>query len=461
MIHKLLLQSVLKNIPALALVLLSFSAALGQQKNKAVDGIIVKVNNQIVLRSDLESALAQQASGQNKPMTEEDRCNLLRMLLQQKLMVARADVDSIVVEDAFVENALDQRMSQFAAQAGGDQQLEEQLTQHFGKGIKQYREELRQPLREQLIAEKMQEEITSKLNVTPQDVKKFFNNIPKDSLPFFSAEVEIGQIVKLAQVSKTQKDEARNKLIDIKKRIQAGEDFAALATQFSEDPGSAQKGGELGFFKKKELVPEYEATALKLEPGQIADPVESPFGFHLIQLIARRGEEYNTRHILIKPSSNQVDLSATTAELNNIRTRILADSITFAKAAKDFSDDKVTKDNGGLMMNRQDRSTFIPLDQVDPSIFFIIDTMKVGSITKPLPYRTEDGKDALRILYLKSNTPPHQANLKDDYQKLAAAALNEKRRKALATWFEKNKNTVYIDIDPDYNKCDILKGDLY
>jgi len=434
---------------------------LGQQKNKAIDGIIVKVNNQIVLRSDLESALAQQAAGQNKPLSEQDRCDLLRMLLQQKVMVARADVDSIVVEDAYVENALDQRMSQFAAQAGGEQQLEEQLTQHFGKGIKQYREELRQPLREQLIAEKMQEEITSKLNVTPQDVKKFFNEIPKDSLPYFSAEVEIGQIVKLAQVSKTQKDEARNKLLEFKKRIQAGEDFATLATQFSEDPGSAQKGGELGFFKKKELVPEYEATALKLEPGQIADPVESPFGFHLIQLIARRGEEYNTRHILIKPSSNEIDVEATTTELNNIRTRILADSITFAKAAKDLSDDKVTKDNGGLMMNRRDRSTFIPLDQVDPSIFFVIDTMKVGSITKPMPYRTEDGKDALRILYLKSNTPPHQANLKDDYQKLAAAALNEKRRKALATWFEKNKNTVYIDIDPDYNKCDILKGDLY
>ena len=255
MIHKFILRSFFKSIPGLALVLLTISAALGQQKSKPVDGIIVKVNNQIVLRSDLESALTQQAAGQNKPITDQDRCDMLRMLLQQKLMVARADVDSIVVEEAQVDNALNQRMAQFAAQAGGEQQLEEQLTQHFGKGIKQYREELRQPLREQLIAEKMQDEITSKLNVTPQDVKKFFNNITKDSLPYVSAEVEIGQIVKLAQVSKTQKDEVRNKLLDIKKRIQAGEDFAKLAAQYSEIRARHKKAASWAFSRRKNWYP--------------------------------------------------------------------------------------------------------------------------------------------------------------------------------------------------------------
>ncbi|MGV3642464.1 MAG: peptidylprolyl isomerase, partial [Adhaeribacter sp.] len=179
------------------------------------------------------------------------------------------------------------------------------------------------------------------------------------------------------------------------------------------------------------------------------------------QLIERRGEEFNSRHILIKPTSTEVDMDATAAELNKLRARILADSISFAKAAKDFSDDKATKDNGGLMLNPRDGGIRIPLDQVDPNVFFTIDTMKVGSITAPMPYRTEDGKQAMRIIYLKSNTPPHQANLKDDYQKLAAAALNEKRRKAYNTWFEKNKNTVFIDIDPAYNKCDILGGSPY
>lgn len=452
-----IIKTFLKSLPALVLVLLVSSLAFGQQRGKAIDGIIVKVNNQIILRSDLETALAQEAAARNKPLTEPERCDLLRALLQQKLMIARADIDSVVVEDPVIEGELDQRMGYFTSQAGGEQKLEE----FYGKSIKQLKDDLRSQVRDQLVAQKMQEEITRKLSVTPNEVKKFFNQIPKDSLPYYSTEVEVGQIIKFAQVSKKQKEEVRARLLELKKRIQAGEDFATLAGQYSEDPGSAKTGGELGFFKKKQLVPEYEATALKLEPGQIADPVESQFGFHLIQLIARRGEEYNTRHILLKPESSELDLEATAADLNKIRARILADSISFAKAAKDFSDDKATKDNGGLMMNQRDRSTYIPLDQVDPSVFFIIDTMKVGAITPPLPYRTEDGKEAMRIIYLKSNTPPHQANLKDDYQKLATYALNEKRRKALATWFEKNKNTVFIDIDPEFNKCDILGGALY
>ena len=451
------LQFFSKHTLLLIIFFLATSFAWAQQRNRVLDGIIVKVNNQIILRSDLQTAVAQEEAQAQKKMTEQDRCNVLRALVQQKLLVARAEIDSVVVEEEMVEGTLDQRMAYFVSQIGSEQKLEE----YYNKSLKAIKDDLRKPVREQLIAEKMQGEITQKLSVTPSDVKKFFSKMPQDSLPYFSTEVEIGQIVKLAGVGKAQKDEVRNRLLELKKRIQAGESFAALATQYSEDPGSAQKGGELGFFKKRELVPEYEAAALKLEPGQLTDVVESQFGFHLIQLIERRGEEYNTRHILLKPTSTDIDLNATAAELNKIRARILSDSISFSKAAKDFSDDKITKDNGGLMMNPRDRSSFIPLDQVDPSIFFIIDTMKVGSITKPLEYRTEDGKQAMRILYLKSNTPPHQANLKDDYQKLAAYALNEKRRKALSEWFEKNKNTVYIDIDPEFNKCDILQGNLY
>jgi peptidyl-prolyl cis-trans isomerase SurA len=451
------LQFFSKHTLLLIIFFLATSFAWAQQRNRVLDGIIVKVNNQIILRSDLQTAVAQEEAQAQKKMTEQDRCNVLRALVQQKLLVARAEIDSVVVEEEMVEGTLDQRMAYFVSQIGSEQKLEE----YYNKSLKAIKDDLRKPVREQLIAEKMQGEITQKLSVTPSDVKKFFSKMPQDSLPYFSTEVEIGQIVKLAGVGKAQKDEVRNRLLELKKRIQAGESFAALATQYSEDPGSAQKGGELGFFKKRELVPEYEAAALKLEPGQLTDVVESQFGFHLIQLIERRGEEYNTRHILLKPTSTDIDLNATAAELNKIRARILSDSISFSKAAKDFSDDKITKDNGGLMMNPRDRSSSIPLDQVDPSIFFIIDTMKVGSITKPLEYRTEDGKQAMRILYLKSNTPPHQANLKDDYQKLAAYALNEKRRKALSEWFEKNKNTVYIDIDPEFNKCDILQGNLY
>lgn len=451
------LQLISKHTFLSLVLLLVTSVTWAQQRTKALDGIIVKVNNQIILRSDLQTAIAQEEAQAQKKLTNQDHCNILRALVQQKLLVARAEIDSVVVDEETIEGTLDQRMAYFVSQIGSEQKLEE----YYNKSIKQIKDDLRKPIKEQLIAEKMQGEITQKLSVTPNDVKKFFNKIPQDSLPYFSTEVEIGQIVKIAGVSKTQKDEVRNRLLELKKRIQAGESFATLATQYSEDPGSAKGGGELGFMKKRVLVPEYEAASLKLEPGQISEPIESQFGFHLIQLIERRGEEYNTRHILLKPNSTNIDMDATAAELNKLRARILSDSISFSKAAKDFSDDKATKDNGGLMMSPRDRSTFIPLDQVDPSIFFIIDTMKVGNITKPLEYRTEDGKQAMRIIYLKSNTPPHQANLRDDYQKLATYALNEKRRKALSDWFEKNKNTVYIDIDPEFNNCDILQGNLF
>lgn len=440
-------------LPALAGCLaLAFSAAGQQRTSRVIDDIVVKVDNQIVLRSELETALAQIAA-EGQSVTPEMRCNVLQSLLMNSLMLARAEIDSVVVEEDRVASELDRRMAYFVQQIGSEERLEE----YYNKSLRQLKDDLRRQVKDQLTVQKMQAELTEKITITPNEVKKYFNKIPKDSLPYFSTEVEIGQIVKLATIDRKEKDAVRARLEEIKKRIQGGEDFAALAKQYSEDPGSGQAGGELGFHKKRELVPEYEAAALKLEPGQLSDIVESQFGFHLIQLIERRGEQYNTRHILLKPTSTDLDLEATAQELEKIRQRILADSITFAKAAKDFSDDPVSKNNGGLLANPQDGSTFIPLDKVDPGIFFTIDTMKVGSITKPLPYRTEDGKQAMRILYLKSNLAPHQANLKDDYQKIAAAALNEKRQNALNTWFNKNKSTVFIDIDPEFNSCNILQ----
>lgn len=445
---------ILKFLPAfVCCLMLTFSVAAQQRTAKAIDGIIVKVDNQIILRSELEMALAQIAA-EGKPVTPEMRCNVLQSLLMNSLMLARAEVDSVVVEEDRVNSELDRRMGYFVQQIGSEEKLEE----YYNKSIRQLKDDLRRQVKDQLTIQKMQADLSEKITVTPNEVKKYFNKIPKDSLPYFSTEVEIGQIVKLAQVDKKEKEKVRTRLEEIKKRIQNGEDFATLAKQFSEDPVSAKDGGNLGFFKKKELVPEYEAASLKLEPGQLSDVIESQFGFHLIQLIERRGEQYNTRHILLKPNSTDLDLEETARELNKIRQRIQSDSISFAKAAKEFSDDAISKNNGGLLANPQDGSTYIPLDKVDPGIFFTIDTMKVGSITKPLPYRTEDGKQAMRILYLKSNMPPHQANLKDDYQKISAAALNEKRQNALNTWFNKNKNTVFIDIDPEFDKCNILQS---
>ncbi|RYU84281.1 peptidylprolyl isomerase [Hymenobacter persicinus] len=448
-------------VALLAMVLLAGTVSSSQAQlgvgrpvgRTVVDAIIVKVDNQIVLSSDLEAIYAQQlAQAEGKPLPPDLRCRILQSIVLNKLMLAKAETDSVVVEDAQVKSELDRRMAYFVQQIGSEKKLEE----YYNKPIKQLKDDLRPQVKEQLVQQKMQETIAGKVTVTPREVRQFFSRMPKDSLPYYSTEVEVGQIIKLAQVNPKAKQETITKLNDIRARIQAGEDFATLAKQYSEDPGSAAEGGYLGFFKRKELVPQYEAAALKLEPGQMSPVVESQFGFHLIQLIERKGDSYSTRHILLKAATGNNDVNEAANQLAKLRTRILADSISFAKAAKEQSDDKLTSGNGGLIANRQDNSTYLPLDKIDPAIFFTIDTMKVGHITPPLPYRTDDGKDAMRIIWLKSNTPPHQANLKDDYQKIAQAALNEKKNKALDEWFLKNRGSVYIEVDPKYADCKLL-----
>lgn len=429
---------------------LGISRATGQQ---ILDGIIVKVDNQIILRSDVESIMAQeQARAQGKPLPPDLRCKILQSLVLNKLMIARAEVDSVTVTDAQVSSELDRRMNYFVQQVGSEKKLEEM----YNKPVRALKEDLRGQVHDQLVQQKMQEQISGKVAVTPREVKDYFEKVPKDSIPYFSTEVEVGQIVIPAQVNDQAKQAAIAQLNDLRGRILAGESFETLAKQFSQDPGSGAQGGYLGFFKKGELVPEYEAASRKLEPGQMSPVVESQFGFHLIQFIERKGDSYSTRHILLKPATGTADASVAATKLTRLRTQILKDSISFAKAAKDFSTDKSTSGNGGLLANRQDGGSRMPLDKLDPAIFFIIDTMKVGHITPPMPYRTDDGKEAMRILYLKSNIPPHQANLLDDYQKISQAALTQKKNQALDAWYEKNRSTVYLEVAPEYTQCKVL-----
>ncbi|WP_162427647.1 peptidylprolyl isomerase [Pontibacter pudoricolor] len=430
----------------------AFQATAQAPVQRQVDGIIAKIDNQIVLRSELEFSYLQYLAQAKLQPNEELKCEIFKSLVQDKLLLARAAIDSVTVEESQVTGELNRRIDYLSSQVGGVERLE----QYYNKSIRQLKEELRKTIQDQLVMQKMQETIAGKVRVTPKEVAAYYNRIPQDSLPYFSSEVEIGQIVKYAEVSKQQKQEARQQLEELRKRILAGEDFATLAKQYSQDPGSAAAGGELGFFKKKELVPEYEAAALRLEPGGISGIVESQFGFHLIQLIERKGQEFNTRHILIKPATATVNIQEAIAELDSIRSLIENDSITFAKAAKDFSDDFATKDNGGMMASRAG-TTYIPMDQVDPSIFFVIDTMQVDEISKPIPFTTADGKEAVRIIMLKGKSTPHQANLEDDYPKIAAAALNDKKSKAVDEWFRKNIDTVFIDIDPEYQDCKALQ----
>ena len=434
------------------LILLTLGiSAQSQDQGVVIDRIIAKVDDKIILQSELEEAYLQFLSS-GQVTAGSSKCGIFESLVVNKLMVAKAEIDSVIVLDAEVDNNLDQRMQMILSQVGGNEQA---LENYYGKSLTDIRDELRESVKEQLVVQRMQSTITSDISVTPAEVQAFFNRIPKDSLPYFSAEVSIGQIVKVPEIGKEVKNQAREQLLGYKKRIEAGESFEDLARRYSQGP-SAPKGGNLGYQQRGSLVPPYEAAALQLAPGEISDPVESEFGFHLIQLISRRGNEYDSRHILLQlePSSN--DMEQARVYLDSLRNLVVNDSMAFENIAKEYSDEQQTADNGGFMIGETGAS-YVATDKLDFETFLTLDTMKLGAITHPLDYQTQDGKKALRIIYYKDRIKPHQANILDDYQKISNAALAEKRNTILNSWFDEARNDVFIQIDEEFNNCQILQ----
>jgi len=430
---------------------ISIFPSAGQDKGVVVDRIIAKVDDKIILQSELELAYLQfLSSGQVNPGTS--KCNIFESLVVNKLLVAKAEIDSVLVLDPEVDQNLDQRMQMILSQVGGDEQA---LESYYGKSLESIRNELRESVKEQLVIQRMQNTITSAISVTPAEVQAFFNRIPRDSLPFFSAEVSLGQIVKVPEIGDDVKEKTREQLLEYKKRIEAGESFEAIARTYSHGP-SAPQGGNLGYQQRGNLVAQYEAAALQLKPGEMSDPVESEFGFHLIQLISRRGNEYDSRHILLQMEPSESDMEKAAQYLDSLRTLIVVDSMAFEKIAKEYSDEQGTADNGGFMIG-ETGSAYVATDQLDFETFLTLDTMKLGNITHPLKYQTQEGKKALRIIYYKDRKKPHQANLLDDYQKIANAALAEKKNRILNSWFDKARNDVFIQIDDEFNNCQILQ----
>lgn len=422
----------------------------GQGQGVSLNRIIAKVDNYYVLQSDLEEAY-QSYVGQNQ--TPPQKCQLLESLVINKMMLAKAEIDSVVVEEKIVDSELDSRMQYMIQQFGSDKNIVEA----YGKSLEMLKSELRTQVKDQKVVQKMQQKITSDVKVTPRDVRRFFDGIPKDSLPYIPAEVEVGQIVRFAKPTKEQKEVLRQKLLDFKQRVEKGEDFAKLAKENSEDVGSAQNGGDLGFAKRGMMVAPFEGAALKLKPNQISDVVESDFGLHLIQLIETRGAEYHARHILLRPDYNRLDVSGPTHYLDSLRNLIQIDSLKFDKAAKDFSEDKNTADAGGLLRDAQSGSSRLAMDgTMEYAMFQMLDTMKVGSVSAPLPYRTEDGKSAVRILYFKSKVAPHTADYTKDFEKLQTIVLSNKKNRAIDDWFKKSIADVYITVDPEYHGCRIF-----
>jgi peptidyl-prolyl cis-trans isomerase SurA len=435
------------------LVLGSLSAFAQEDANKNVlDRIIVKVDNYFILKSEVENQYQQYiTSGQaNTP----NRCQILEGLVVNKLMLAKAEIDSVIVEDKRIEAELTSRMEQMEGQYGSAKNIVEA----YGKSIATLKEDLRSSLKEQLTGRKMQDKITDDVKITPKEVAAFFNEIPRDSLPYLPAEVEISHIIRIAKPNENQKEELYAKLLDFRRRVEKGESFEDLAKVHSEDLGSGKRGGDLGFAKRGAMVAPFEAAALRLKPNQMSDVVESEFGFHLIQLLEIRGQEYHARHILLRPDYQKLDLTEPTKFLDSIRVLVQRDSTTFEKAAKEFSEDKTTQDAGGVIMDATNGGNRLAYDgTMDPALFFALDSMKVGTISTPIPFRTDDGRSAVRILFFKAKHPPHFANLKDDYQKLSQITLSRKKNNAIEKWFMKAKDDVFIFIDEEYKDCRILE----
>ncbi len=428
------------------------SPATAQDTGFVVDKIIAKVDNYIVLKSELELAYQAYLSEGN-PASDDAKCELFNRLILNKLMVAKAEIDSVLVTDVEVDGNTEQRMAMILQNSGNSP---EQLERAYGKSLEQIKLELREQIREQLIAREMTSRITKDIKVTPAEIKKFYTKIPQDSLPFYSSDVEVAQIVRVAKVSADQEDEARKKLADLRERILNGESFIELAMKNSEDPSAQYNGGELGYVGRGAMVPQFEAQAFKMKIGEISQPFKSPFGFHILQLIDRRGNEYNSRHILISAVPSAEDIKQAEKFLDSLRTKIITENLKFEQVAQEISDDEITKGMGGFFTDG-DGSTKISMRDIDPVVYLNIDTMKVGNISKPLQYRTDDGKDAVRILFFKKKLAPHVANLKDDWNRIQSAALAEKKDIALEKWFAKARQDVFINIDPLYNYCKILE----
>ncbi len=433
-------------------LLTSFWGFAQESTGFVVDKIIVKVDNYVVLKSDLETAYQNYLTNGNPPSTEA-KCSMLNSIIFNKLMVAKAEIDSVYVTDIEVDQNTEQRMSVIMQNSGNSP---EQLEKAYGKSLDEIKLELRDQVKEQLVGRQMQTIITKDVTITPSEVRRFYSHIPVDSLPYYNSDVEVAQIVRKAKVSDAQKAEARKKLMALRDEILKGANFNELAKKYSEDPSAQYNGGELGYQGRGQMVPTFEAMGFKLKEGEISMPFESPFGFHIMQLLDRRGNEYNSRHILLSGVPSAEDIERAKHYLDSLREKIIKGDIKFEQAAKEYSDDDATKSRGGFFTDA-DGGTKISVKEIDPVVYFNIDSMKVGSISHPITYRTEDQKDAVRILYFKTKLPPHQANLKDDWHRIQAAALGEKKDKIMEKWFAKARQDVFINIDPDYQSCHILE----
>ena len=434
-----------RNILTACFLLFTVAAmAQGTAKKVVADKIIAVVGDRVILQSDIKNAI-EDARRQGGNVPDGAECMLMEQAVVSKVLMLQAEKDSLPVSDEEVEAELDQRVRHFINQVGGQQELEDIA----GKTIYQIKDDARETVKENKLASAMQQKIVSGVKITPTEVKAFFDKIPKDSLPFFESELEVCQIVLYPKASKDLEQYIISEMNNYKKQVETKvATFEQLAQRYSEDPGSRERGGKYQINRnEKTWDPAFLAASFRLKNGEISAPVKSErFGYFLIQMVERRGDDADVRLILRTPPVTDAEVKMSSAKLDTVRSKIIAGSINFNEAATRYSDDESAKYAGPCLLNR-DGAPYVTIDQMDKDMVGMLGKMKVGEVSQPATFTSEQGKKGVRLVFLKSRSEPHRMNLTDDYSKISQAALDEKKGTALNKWIRSKMPTYYVMVD--------------
>lgn len=414
-----------------------------------VDGVAAVVGKNIIKYSDIDRAYAQIRLRSGNDKAYENKCAILENLILNQLLVHKGEVDSIQVTDDEVNQYVQEYLKNDLRQYGSKEALREAT----GFTYEELKEQYDRMIRNIMLSQRTQYQMTQDVNVTPYEVTEFFNSLPADSLPEMPERYELSEIVVQPKISEAERERVRTQLAELRERIIKGEKFSMLATLYSQDPGSARKGGELGFTSRGEWVSEFESAAFALKPGEVSPIIETQFGFHIIQLIERRGNTVNARHILLIPKVSADDLLRARMTLDSLASEIRTGSISFEDAARMYSTAQNAK-QGGVAINPTDGSNRLDRTIIDQNYYADgIPTLDEGQISNATAFKTEDNHDAYRIVRLNKKYPAHRANLTDDYDNIYNAALADAKQKKLRKWARYQMSITYVRLSDEYKNC--------
>lgn len=436
--------------PILLLISVIISAATYAQDN-IIDQVVWVVGDEAILKSEVEEERLN-ALMEHRDLDGDPYCVIPEQLAIQKLFLNQAEIDSIEVTESEVIARLDAQLNFMIQQIGSEEKVEE----YFNKTMTQIREKLRQNIHDGLTAQRMQQEIVGEIKVTPAEVRNFFNQLPYDSIPYIPTNVEVQIITREPKVPQKEIDAVKAQLREFTDRINSGEtSFSTLALLYSEDPGSRMRGGELGFMGRGQLLPEFANVAFNLQdPNKVSKIVETEYGFHIIQLIEKRGDRINCRHILLRPHIPSEAIDSAMLTLDSIADNIRNAKYTFEQAALYLSDDKDTRLNNGLMPNPYDNTSKFEMQQLPQEIARVVDALKVREISDPFTMVTDNGMEVCAIVKLKTKTEGHKATISEDYQRLKDLVTQQMGEEKLKEWIKEKLKTTYVRIDPAWRNCD-------